>query len=314
MVWQDGIVYQATLNGVVAMPADGGDVVELVGDDGGTGIWVEGDNVLYARYDQLLTVPRAGGDSTLLLDGRGQNETSSDAGGQNLVGARQYLDGSAFYWTTQSVPAAADGSHVWRMPRAGGGVEGFALLPVLTVDALAIRADGVLAVGPSTILGGPFYRAFLAPFGHGAAREISLGPAPDAIISVDNGALLWSVYLGNSEGGHETRGVWLAPADGSPARRLSQSLPVEFWATWSIPDEQGGHVLGGTELFDDSSSHASVFQVGSDGSATRLACDASDNWPVYTAVALAADAIYLSVRYDQPGWKLVRLPRLGEKE
>ena len=314
MVWQDGIVYQATLNGVVAMPTDGGEASELANERAATGVWVEGDNVIYSLDDQLFAVPRAGGDSTLLLDGGYQNDPSSGSNGNDHFGERQYLDSTAFYWTTRAYPYPTDGTHAWRMLRTGGAVEGFALFPIETVDALTIRSDGVLAVGQSTTLGGPFYRAFLAPFGHGAAREVPLDPPPDAIISAENGALVWSVYTGNREGGRETHEVWISSADGSPAQRLSQNLPVEFLASWSIPNEQGGHVIGGVELFDDGVNHASVFQLSSDGKATRLACDSSNNWPVYTAVALAPDAIYLSVRYDRPGWMLVKLSRLGKKE
>lgn len=309
MVWQDGIVYQATLNGVAAMPQEGGEAVDLA--DGGrpTGMWVEGDNVVYSFDDRLFTVPRGGGDATSLLDGGQQNDPSTGSDEYDSIGERQHLDGTAFYWTTTAHPYATDGTHAWRMLRTGGAVEGFALFPIQTVEALAIRADGVLAVGQSTTLDGPFYRAFLAPFGRRAAREIALDPPADQIISAGNGALLWNVHLGNRQGGSATRGIWISPADGSPGRRLSPSLPVEFWATWSIPDERGGHVLGGTEIFDDGVSHASVFQVEGDGRATRLACDPSANWPLYAASALAPDAIYLSVRYEQPAWMLVRLPR-----
>ena len=314
MVWQDGVVYQASAQGLVAVPVDGGEVIDVVSDRPVTGVWVEGDNVIYSLDDQLYAVPRAGGDSTLLFDGGRQNDPSSGSSGQDHIGQRQYLDSNAFYWTTTAYPYATDGSHVWRVLRTGGAVEGFALLPIETVDALSVRSDGVLAVGQSTTVGGPFYSAFLAPFAHGAAREVPLSPTPDTIISADNEALLWSVYTGNRQGSRETHEVWISPADGSPAKRLSRNLPGELQATWSIPNEQGGHVIGGVEPFDDGVNHASVFHVSRDGNATRLACDASNNWPVYTATALAPDATYLSVRYDQPGWMLVRLPPPGEWE
>jgi hypothetical protein len=314
MVWQDGNIYQATFSGVLAMPLDGGEVIDLVNESHATGVWVEGDDVIYSLDDQLFAAPRTGGDPTLLLDGGHQNDPSSGGNGDDHVGERQYLDSTAFYWTTRAYPNATDGTRVWRILRSGGAVEAFALFPIETVDALAIRSDGVLAVGQSITLGGPFYRAFLAPFGGGAAREVPVSPTPDAIISADSGALLWSVYTGNREGGRETHEIWSSPMDGSPARRLSWNLPIEFLSSWSIPDDLGGHIIGGVELFDDGVNHASVFQVSGEGNATRLACDASNNWPVYTATALAPNAIYLSVRYDQPGWMLVRLPRIGEQE
>jgi hypothetical protein len=314
MAWQDGTVYLASPSGVAAVATATGETTDLGYAGAATGVWVEGDNVLYSYDDQLYSVPRAGGESTLLLDGGQHNDPSSGSSGQDHVGDQQYLDATAFYWTTRAYPYATDGMHVWRMPRAGVGREGFALFPIQTLDALAIRTDGVLAAGQATTMGGPFYRAFLAPFGHGAARELPLDPLPDKILSATNGGLLWSRYTGDREGGRETHEIWMSAMDGSPAWPLSRALPVELQASWAMPDELGGHVLGGVERFDDGEMHASVFQVKSDGSATRLACDSSSNWPVYTATALAPDAIYLSVRYDQPGWKVIRLPRLGQQE
>jgi hypothetical protein len=309
MSFQDGVVYQATRKGVVAMPTDGSAAITLTSGGPATGIWVEADNVLYSNYDRLSSVPRTGGDATTLLDGGQHNDPNPRSDGSDYVGERQLLNDTAFYWTTVAYPYKTDGTHVWRMLRTGGAVEGFAQLPIETVDALAVAAGGVLAAGQSTTLDGPYHRAFVAPFGRGAAWELSLYPSPDKIIAAENGALLFSVYTGGRQERSETHEVWILPVDGSSAKRLSHNLPIEFIATWSIPDGQGGHVIGGMEIFDDGANHGSVFQVGGDGDATRLACDASGNWPAYTATALAPDALYVSVSYDQPGWLMVKIPR-----
>ena len=309
MAWQDGVVYQATLHGVAAMATDGSAPTTLATQTSATGIWIEGDNVLYANEDQLFSVPRAGGDVTTVLDGGQHNDPSTPADGTDHFGNLNVLDSTAFYWTTSTYPYVNDGFHVWRMPRTGGAVESFAMLPIQTVDALAATSEGVLAAGQSTVLGGPYYRAYLAPLGHGPLQELSLSPLPDAIVSAESGALLTSVYTGSREGRSETHEVWLAPVDGSPPRPLAHDLPLELVATWAVPDGQGGHFTGGMEIFDDGANHGAVFQVDSDGSATRLACDASGHWPLFSAVAIAPDALYLSVRYDQPAWTLVKIPR-----
>jgi hypothetical protein len=309
MVYQDGLLYLASLAGVAALPTDGGAMTILVADTPVHGIWVEGDNVLYSNFDQLFAIPRAGGDATVLLDGGGHNDPSTHPDGNDVVNDRQLLDSTAFYWTTRAYPYSTDGTHAWRMLRSGGAVEGFVPLPIQTVDGLAVGSEGLLATGQSTVLGGPYYRAYIAPLGHGPGRELSLSPPPDKIISAETGALLASVYTGSRGGWNETHEVWSWPVDGSPGRPLAHNLPLELLATWAVPDGRGGHLLGGVEIFDDDENHGSVFQVSGDGNATRLACDASSNWPSFTAVAVAPDALYVSVRYDQPAFALVRIPR-----
>jgi hypothetical protein len=130
---------------------------------------------------------------------------------------------------------------------------------------------------------------------------------PDGIVAAEPDALLASVYTGSRAGRNDTHEIWRLPVDGSASTLLSHNLPVEFLATWSVPDQGGGHFLGGVELFDDGETHGSVFQVDHDGNAVRLACDASDSWPLVTATAVAPDALYASVRYDRPAWVLLKL-------
>jgi hypothetical protein len=306
MAWRDGLLYQATPSSVMAMSAADGKTVALLSSSPATAVWVEGEDVVYAVGDKLSAVALADGSERLLLDGGQHNDPSSGTSGQDHVGDQQQLDAAAFYWTTTAYPYASDGSHVWRMLRDGGAVEGFAQMPIATVDALAIRADAVLAVGQSTTLGGAFYRAFLAPFGHGPAREVAMEPAPDRILSADGGALLWTVWDGHTSSG-DGYSIWWLPADGSTARPVSHDLPAELSASWSASDGRGGHVIGGVEPFDDGAMHASVFEVNADGAATRLGCDPSDNWPVYGAATVAPDGVYLAVRYEPRTWRLVKL-------
>jgi hypothetical protein len=81
-------------------------------------------------------------------------------------------------------------------------------------------------------------------------------------------------------------------------------------ADWGSPDGQGGRLLSGIEIFDDLLIHRELFLVGADGSATRLACNPSNDVTYLGAGAVSPDALYLTVN-DSNGWVIVKVPRVA---
>ena len=308
MVWADGVLYQsgAVVPGVgqsiVSTPANGGSVTTLVPGAWANGIWVEGGNVLYAHTDQLTQVPVTGGNPTTILDG---GQTAAAAASDTYFGA-SLLDPSWFYWATSNFTAV---SQLWRMPRAGGAPEAFAPLPLESVSNLVVVSDGVLVEG-SQPLGGGTWNALVAPFGGGNPRP--LDPIGYEFVSVDSGGAVWTAFTGAPDALDETFEVRISPIDGSPATLLSPELPIGFAADWGSPDGQGGRYLTGIEIFDDLLIHREVFLVGADGSATRLACNPSNDVTFLGAGAVSPDALYLTVNDSNTNdWTTVKIPRLA---
>jgi len=315
MVWADGVLYQSreiakSVLAIVASPADGGDTTTLVLNDFATGMWVEGDNLLYSHGDQLMQVPRVGGDVTTILDG-GPGSPSDPNVAPGLAGAfsTPLLDLSYFYWTTWNL--SGDGfSHVWRMPRVGGPIEGFTPIPMQTAVGFAVLPDGALVVGEHPATSAPLWDTFVAPFGGGNPRQ--LAPILGTFISVDNAGALWSECKSTSDSSKFTCAAMVSPADGSPAVPLSRDLPNLFQPSRGISDGQGGHFLTGYESFDDGRFHFSVFLVDNAGSATRLACDPGTDYSYSRMSAVAPSALYLAVNHT-PGWTIVKIPRTLQK-
>jgi hypothetical protein len=315
MVWADGVLYQSrdiaqAVHAIVASPADGGDTTTLVLNDFATGMWIEGDNLLYSHDDRLMQIPRTGGDVTTILDG-GPGSPSDPNLAPGLAGAfsTPLLDSSHFYWTTWNL--SGDGfSHVWRLPRAGGPVEGFTPIPTQMAVGFAVLPDGVLVVGehPASTL--PLWDTFVAPSGGGNLRQ--LAPILGEFISVDSASALWRASSNTSDSSKLTYAVMVSPADGSPAIPLSHDLPNLFQADRGISDGQGGYYLTGYESFDDGRFHFSVFLVDSAGSATRLACDPGTDFAYSRRSAVSPSALYLAVNHT-PGWTIVKIPRTLQK-
>jgi hypothetical protein len=315
MVWADGVLYQSraiaqSVYAIVASPADGGDITTLVLNDFATGMWIEGDNLLYTHGDRLMQVPRAGGDVTTILDGGpGSPSDPNVAPGLADAFSTPLLDSSNFYWTTWDVSYTGF-SHVWRLPRAGGPVEGFTPIPTYTALGISVLADGVLVVGEQLAPSLPLWHTFVAPFGGGNLRQ--LAPILGDFMSVDSAGALWSACSPTSESSKFICAAMVSPADGSPAVPLSHDLPNLFQPSQGISDGQGGHFLTGYESFDDGHYHFSEFLVDSAGSATRLACDPGTDYSYSRTSAVAPSALYLAVNHT-PGWTIVKIPRTLQK-
>jgi hypothetical protein len=305
LAWADGILYQARPESIVASPDDGGYLTTLVANGGGTGIWVEGDNLLYSYFDQLMQVSRSGGTVTTLLDGGQRKDPGTGPGDNDGFWFHQLLDESYFYWTTFA-ESHMGVSHLWRLSRAGGDIEGFAELPVEIVGGMALVLDGVL-IGAHAFESPP---AFVAPFGGGPLRFLDPGQDAVEVVAVDSGGAIWNASTGTREGRRDTHQVMLSPSDGSSFFPLSEELPIEFFATFATPDGQGGRYLIGIETFDDDKGHASAFLIDNAGTARRLACDPSADRPTVKNAAIAPGAVYLTVDYPDSGSTMVKVPRM----
>jgi hypothetical protein len=302
MVWADGVLYQASLRGIVAKPDDNPEATVLVRDAPATAVWVEGDTLVFTDQAKLMSVPRNGGATTVLLDSLA--DTHPETVGRTYVAPFFALDGTAFCWTTVSY-TPSEGAHVWRMLRATGKREELAGVPLSAVLRLSLGANGLVLAGQSSLAGAGFYSAFVVPLDQTEARTIPLVPAPDGIIGAEEAAIIGTVYDAGPPDFHEVR---VFPTDGSASRVLASNLPGEFLAIATFVDGPGSRWLVGVEAFDDRKSHTSVFKLGADGKATRVACDPSDHWPLFRSKALAPDAVYLAFADSDPsGWKLIRL-------
>jgi hypothetical protein len=169
MTWAQGVLYQAAWSAILAVPADGSAQVTLVGDVYPTGIWVEGDNVLYSVGSQLLQVPRTGGSPTVIVDGGPVPDLSAPSGQTQLAGEPTILDDAYSYWP--SLPYDVRGTLVSRIPRVGGTAEVIAELPLVDVGGMTVVSDGVLAAG----FDGNGDSAMIAPFGGGPTCRAATG-------------------------------------------------------------------------------------------------------------------------------------------
>jgi hypothetical protein len=164
----------------------------------------------------------------------------------------------------------------------------------------------LVLAGQSSLVGAGFYSAVVVPLDQTEARTIPLVPAPDGIIGAEESGIIGNVYDAGPPDSFEVR---VFPTDGTASRLLAPGLPGQVFAIATFVDGPGSRWLVGVEAFDDGKRHTSVFKVGADGKATRVACEPSDRWPLYRSKAVAPDAVYLAFSYtEEPeGWTLVRL-------
>jgi hypothetical protein len=299
MAWEDGVLYQAAWSAILAMTADGSVQQTLVADVHPTGIWVEGDNVLYSVGSQLRQVPRAGGSSTVIVDGGPVPDPSAPSGKTQIVGEPTILDAAYFYWP--SVPYDTLGTLVSRIPRSGGSAELIAKAPILSGGLMALVSDGVLAAG----FDGEGYSAIIAPFGGGPFRLLDADfRSYVSLLSVESAGAIW--LAPTPAGGYVPM---LSPSDGSPAMPLSGTLSADILWDWVYPDGKGGHFLSALERFDDGNLYRSVFFLAASGNTTRLACEPLPVFSDIRGTALAPDALYLTVnRWGGDPWSIVRVP------
>lgn len=297
MTWAQGVLYEAAWSAVLAVPADGSVQQTLVADVYPTGIWAEGNNVLYSAGNQLLQVARTGGNATVIVDGGPVPDPSAPSGETQAAGEPTMLDAAYFYWS--SLTYDGRGTLVSRIPRVGGTAEVIAELPLVLVGGLAVVPDGVLAAG----LHGNTYSAMIAPFDGGSLRVLASGFAYGSLLSVEPAGTIWRIpdsFL--------TYALMLSPSDGSPTRPLATTLPDHMTWEWASPDGNGGHFLSARERFDDGTSHRSIFFLSASGSTTRLACEPVEASGDIRGTALSPDALYLTINRLGSGWSIVRVP------
>jgi hypothetical protein len=297
MIWAQGVLYQAAWSAILAVPADGSAQETLVGDVYPTGIWVEGENVLYSVGSQLRQVPRTGGSPTVIVTGGPVPDLSAPSGQTQLAGEPTILDDAYFYWP--SLPYDARGTLISRIPRVGGTAEVIAELPLIDVGGMAVVSDGVLAAG----FDGNGYSAMIAPFGGGSLRTLALGFPFGSLLSVEHAGTIWSIP--DPVGAYT---LMLVPSDGSPTMPLSGTLSNNILWEWASPDGNGGHFLSAWERFDDGGFHRSIFFLRASGSTTRLACEPVQTDSDIRATALSPDALYLTINRFGTGWSIVRVP------
>jgi hypothetical protein len=319
LVWQDGLLYYSDPfgdpRGILALPDTGGTATQVV-DDGGIGLWVESDRVLFARDDQLYAAPIAGGPSELLADG---HTFGPDAKTYHSV-YTEVLDDSDLYWEANEYIEEPQSKiseiwNVWRMPRTGGEPEKLGTIPhevnfPLTMIALA---DQLLVAESER-------RAYTLPKSGGPLLEL---PSVEGSTFLGMGprGVLWHVEKRSSDGVVESDEVVLSKPTGGKPVQLWKQMPAGVLpgAAWPAPD--GGWVVTAQEEFSDGKRHMSAWSLDTDGNGTRLGCDpVEDDWAdalIGSSAALSDDAAYIIVTYDHHGpdagstfgWKIVRVQR-----
>jgi hypothetical protein len=280
---------------IESLSIDGGVPAEL-GDGWADDFWVEGDQLLYARLEELYTRPLAGGPEVKLL-AAGIPDTAV-----NDLHARAYaLDARFFYLVPQRFGKAPA---LWRMPRAGGPAEKLADLPGGNIARELILGDGV-----AVIIFGDQISATAVPLSGGAPRDLAM-PSRFRVVGTDGRVILWSKFVREHED-REWFELWSSPVAGDAPRRRWPGMPAEFLPTQGWPDGHGGWTFVVLERFSDGELHRSVWTLDANDRATRHACDPDPNGPFPVAGALGASTLYLSLqqrdRFDQ-GWSIIKVP------
>lgn len=319
--WHDGNLYYSerldVSNHIVSLPDTGGTPSEVT-PDSGSGLWIEGDSLLFPHSDRLYSAPLGGGESTL-VDSGGTFDTDPRKY-ENVTFLNQELDASGLYWVLHRYTDPT--WSVWRMPRGGGRSEELATLP----DSLG-RPEALLVLSDQLMIAG----------GDGDAYVMSKdGGDVDRLPSVDTKRddVMWSRFIGAGPSGvvwavaSHKRGdkipyaVVISRPDGD-VDDLWRYMPADFEPDHAWPDAAGGWVIAGMETFSDDEQHTSIWSLDENDRAKRLACDARPGRSSgYAATAALSDeAAYFAVEYfasshkvadedpEAMGWTLIKVER-----
>jgi hypothetical protein len=308
MVWSEGQLYLASTLAIATMPTEGGPITTLVSEPFAYSLWLEGDDLIYSTYKQLVRVPRAGGTPVPLLELPNREVNGIRVSGNGFM-ATDALDQDAYYWVTDTL----DGTSLsfWRASRATGAVDKLVSPPVIGRNmAIALTPLGMLVTGQTQSYTYEHqFDAFVLPLNGDSPRPLNTQDPIFIVASVDATGMVWHRYA-------ETDHLWFSPVDGSPERAIAKELPDFFIVGWSAPDGEGGRYLLGDELFEGGTTHGSSFHVDAEGYARRLACNPVNDYFFITSWAMAPDAIYFTQgTWDglgsspSDGWKIYRIPR-----
>lgn len=259
----------------------------LLADD----LWVESDHLLVTGFEQFFSLPLAGGAAQLVYDGR--------AAGNTLPNSRfQTYTETDFFWTEFTEPLTTT---VFRGPRSGGA-------PVMlgavsgVVQGMALASDSVVLAGQA---GG-----WAVPLDASPVRTLAAGSPYFA--GADGQGLYFTQTTSNPDQAY----LSLSPSDGGTAQIFWPSVPPDAAPLNVWSDGQGGWVVAGAQVFDDSHPHLAVWLVDAGGNGRLAACDASaddsaDAFFATLAPAIAPDAIYLITEYlnGNDSWEIDKIGR-----
>jgi hypothetical protein len=300
--WQDGNLYYdqgayvdhdvVSPKRIMSIRDTGGSATEIV-QDAGWGLWVEGDQVLYARGDQLFSAPITGGVATLVADGQTFELQQLIDQHQSITNAA--LDESDLYFELRTDDAAASSWSVWHTPRAGGVSQQIGEVPKALgpLHDLAVRSDDLLLAS--------YERAFIMSKTDGATRELR-GNAGSSFFAAGSTDVLWSVVHLDPAGVKRPTETLLRsklPSGKAEPFWPSKSETMRVSRAWS--DEQDNWVIAGDEEFSDGKSHLSIWSIDRHGHATRRACDPIAGAPYITTAAFSPDAAYFVVSHASTG-------------
>jgi hypothetical protein len=292
--WHQGRIYFATFAGIFSIPDNGGSPTSLT-DESAWSFWIEGDHALYTNAnrgsDKLLSVPLAGGPTSVVVDGHAGLGTSDHS-------FNQAVDDSSFYWDLQR----GQTTELFRVSRSGGAAQKLGTAPTVLLDRLIPTPAGLLA---STARDD----AYLIPTDGGEARPLPRAGTP--LGASAEGVLWWQSR--QAAAGYDilrTRIGAEAPELFWPAHP-DALLPTRAW-----PDGNGGWIVVGLEKFSDGEHHESVWLVGADQKGVRAACDrvaGQATGYIDDDPGIAPDAVYLfstSLRaMPRPVWSIVKVAR-----
>jgi hypothetical protein len=292
--WHQGRIYFASAAGISTIPDSGGSLTSLT-EESAWSLWIEGDRALFTSAvrgsGKLLSVPLAGGPTSVVVDAQAGLGTSDHS-------FNQALDDSSFYWDLQR----GNQTDLFRVSRSGGAAQKLATAPVSILDRLIPTPAGLLA----TTAGND---AYLVPTDGGQARLL---PREGALLGASAESVLWRRsrpavagydILRTRIGAEALEPFW-------PAR------PDAFFPANAWPDGNGGWIVEGLEKFSDGERHTSIWLVDADQTGVRAACDPAageatgyvDDHP-----GIAPDTVYLvstNLRaMPRPVWSIVKVRR-----
>jgi len=307
IAYANGLIYydtSTTAAEIVALPVAGGSPSPVVPFQlAVTGLWAEGDHLLFANGSKFYSVPLTGGTPSLLFDALGGQQIPDES----LV---QDVSPTHFYWNALDMSAdGQSGMSVWRAARTGGNPVKLGFVP----DNVVLPGVGGMALASDAVLfAGDLGFSAVVPFDGGAVR--ALAPGGDYYCGVDSSGAYWASVVGDPT--EERFTIVFSPADGGARRTFwayppRHTLPFRIWQTGD-----GSWLVIALQRFSDGLTHTSFWELDAAGNARLLACDpGGGNLSPYidTRPAFTPEAAFFMASYVEAtgtlAWEIARIAR-----
>jgi hypothetical protein len=304
-----GDLYYSTLTTqeIRALPTAGG-AARVLAPVFGRRLSIEGDHVMFTGGDRgnlFFRLPLTGGTPELLLDAASGRPDSG-------VVLLHFTTPTEFFWGEGSITSLTAPTTFWRASRAGGSSMEIGRSSA-TVHGEMISFSDMAPTAGGLVLASILGIAQVLPFDGSPARSLAtteaLSKGEGHHVGIDGAGVYWSLPRQKGPPEDDFNDVVLAPADGSPVRTFWTDLPPRSFIGAMWPDGAGGWVAwGGQRFADDDATHTTIWLLGADGAARRLACSPGiySDTRIEARPAVAPDAVYVAAM--GASWQIVRIP------